>query len=67
MDTRLENLETKIAYQEDTIEALNEVVCRQQKKLDELETICKYLLNRAKSSHELDGQPSNGDEKPPHY
>ena len=67
MDSRLENLETKIAYQDDTIEALNEVVCQQQKKLDELEAACKYLLNRAKSSQEPDGQPSTNNEKPPHY
>ena len=35
-DDRLVEVETKLAYQEDTIQQLNEVICRQQDQIDAL-------------------------------
>ena len=66
-DERLVNIETKIAYQEDTIQALNDVICNQQKQIDQLEATCKLLFDRLKnlSSTKVDESPA--DEKPPHY
>ncbi|MDJ0722980.1 MAG: SlyX family protein [Desulfobacterales bacterium] len=37
MEKRLELLETRLAYQDKTVEALNEVVTRQQDQIDRLE------------------------------
>jgi SlyX protein len=37
MEDRLEILETRLAYQDQTVEALNEVVTRQQDQIDRLE------------------------------
>ena len=37
MEDRLEKLETRLAYQDQTVEALNEVVTRQQDQIDRLE------------------------------
>ncbi len=37
MEDRFEKLETRLAYQDKTVEALNEVVTRQQAQIDRLE------------------------------
>ncbi len=66
-DERIVEIETKIAYQEDTIIQLNKVVCEQQKQIDQLETTCKLLIERMRelSSAEETGKPKI--EIPPHY
>lgn len=66
-EERLENIETKIAYQEDQIEELNKTVYQQQQKLDRLEAICESLARNIRSLAEEgnEGKPAN--ERPPHY
>jgi len=65
---RLIEIETKIAYQEHTIQQLNDVVCSQQKQIEHLETICKHLIDRSKEFSEIAAKVNaGGDEKPPHY
>jgi SlyX protein len=60
-------LETKMSYQEDTIQQLNDVVCRQQNQIDELMEKCNLLLSRTKElSDKLPDGVANM-EKPPHY
>ena len=66
-DERLVNIETKIAYQEDTIQALNDVICTQQKQIDQLETTCKMLFDRVKTLSPTKAGEFPADEKPPHY
>ncbi|MFT7300480.1 MAG: SlyX protein [Porticoccus sp.] len=66
-DYRLVEVETKLAYQEDTIQQLNEVICRQQDQIDGLLVQYELLVNRMK---ELDADRPDGDdldERPPHY
>lgn len=65
---RLTEVETKLAFQEDTIQALNEVVCRQQKQIEQLEAGLKILAGRFRqlSEDRQAGGPS-AHEKPPHY
>ena len=65
-EDRLINIEIKIAYQEDTIQELNDVVCEQQKQLDKLEETCNFLLKRVKILSESTGE-NIPNEKPPHY
>jgi SlyX protein len=43
MEDRLEILETRLAYQDQTVEALNEVVTRQQDQIDRLERELQML------------------------
>lgn len=66
-EKRLVDIETKIAYQEDTIMQLNNVVCEQQKQIDQLEATCKLLIDRIRelSPAEETGKPKI--EIPPHY
>lgn len=65
---RLIDIETKLAFQEDTVQALNDVVCRQQKQIDQLEAQVRRLAERLKQLAEAQTPASPPlDEKPPHY
>lgn len=64
-DERLIELEIKLTRQDDMLDALNQVIYRQQKKIDDLEALCVELARRIKESAEAGGGPR--DEKPPHY
>ncbi|MFM8331819.1 MAG: SlyX family protein [Candidatus Methylumidiphilus sp.] len=65
---RLIDIETKLAFQEDTLQALNDVVCRQQKQIDQLEAQVRRLAERLKQLAEAQAPASPPlDEKPPHY
>jgi len=67
-EERLENIETKIAYQEDMIEELNKTVYQQQQKLNQLEATCKALAGHIASLAESANEISPAaNEKPPHY
>ena len=64
-DDKLINLESKLAYQEDHIQRLNESHYAMQKQIDQLELTCQILKDKLK-----DVQTPNeiiSDEKPPHY
>lgn len=43
MDTRLEEIEIRMAYLDDTIEQLNQVVIKQQDQIDSLIEVVKVL------------------------
>lgn len=65
---RLIELEIKAAYQEDLLQALNNIVSSQQQQIQRLETTCQLLNERIKSlSTEGMGNDANIDEVPPHY
>ncbi len=66
-ERRLEELETKVAYQEHTIQQLNDVVGRQQKQIDLLETTCQLLINRIRDLAESTPSGTVADDRPPHY
>ena len=66
-EKRLDELETKVAYQELTLQQLNEVIARQQQQIDQLETACQLLSERLKALAEQPPPGSDVDERPPHY
>jgi SlyX protein len=67
IENRLMECETRIAYQEDTLRVLNEVVTRQQLQIEQLQMICRQLAERV--THAADGtvKGTPTDEVPPHY
>jgi SlyX protein len=71
IEDRLIEIETKISFQEDLLQELNNVVCRQQKQIDQLEAVCKSLIDhvRALSEAASEGKSEGGmlNERPPHY
>ncbi len=70
-DQRIVTIETKLAYQEDTIAQLNDVICRQQNQIDALEILTQQLLGRVRDLSDISTQSgtafSEADERPPHY
>ena len=67
IEERLENIETKISFQEDLIEELNKTVYQQQQKLDQLEEICRALARHVQALAEAGNEGKSGNERPPHY
>lgn len=66
-EDRLVDIEIRIARQEDTLEALNQTIYRQQKKIDELESLCSALARRIKDMRDAANDVGPANEKPPHY
>ncbi len=66
-DSRIDDVEAKIAFQEDSIQALNKVVIAMQKQIDGLEITCQALKDRVRDMSGMMSNISEHDEKPPHY
>jgi SlyX protein len=66
-ENRLVDIEIRIARHEDTLDALNELVYRQQKKIDELEALCSALARHMKDMRDASKDSVPAHEKPPHY
>jgi SlyX protein len=64
-DARLEDLETRVAYQEDTIQQLNDALVRQQDRIDRVETMLRLLVEQMRAGDELDDPLA--EPPPPHY
>lgn len=66
-EPRFLDIETKLAYQEDLLSALNRTVSEQQRKIDELETVCRKLVDRVLEVSEEVAALRIIDAPPPHY
>jgi SlyX protein len=67
-EERLVEIETKIAFQEQTIKDLNDVVYEQQQEIQRLGSLCDALAKRIKDLSEFaPGIEAPANEKPPHY
>lgn len=66
-DQRLEALETRLAYQDDTIEKLNAAITEQWGKIDVLTRQVAELRDRLRDAESRAAPPGPLDEKPPHY
>lgn len=65
-EQRLIGLETKIAYQEDSLRTLNDIVVKQREQIERLNSICRQLVERATSAAgAIKGAAI--EEVPPHY
>lgn len=67
LEDRIDDLEAKMAFQDDTIHALNDMVGKQQLELDTLRRAVELLAARqADLAASLPGEAAD-DEPPPHY
>lgn len=66
-DDRVTELETRLAFQDDTIQALNEVLVEQQRQLTHMQAQLGQLIERYREL--AGGQLEEGGEEPPppHY
>ena len=66
-DKRLTEIETKLAYQEDLIQSLNQIVIMMQKQIDSLELRNNTLRETLKQIEESLPNDQDPNEVPPHY
>ena len=66
-DSRLETIESKLAFQEVTSLQLSDTLHQQQKQIDHLERLCQQLAGRVQEMVDTLNTDSIIDEKPPHY
>jgi len=66
VDDRVTELETRLAFQDDTIQALNDVLVVQQRTLERMQRQVAALIKR---QDEMGGQFEASEEEapPPHY
>lgn len=67
MQDQIIQLESKIAFQEDTIEILNQMVTQQQFDLDKLQAQIKLLTNKIKGVEPSLIALPHEETPPPHY
>ena len=67
LQTRIDTLETRDAYREDTLAQLSELIYRQQKQIDRLEHLLETLEQKVKGLASGESSPLPDNERPPHY
>jgi len=67
-EERLVEIETKITFQEQTINDLNDVLYEQQQEIERLSSVCDDLVKRVKELSEFTPEiNASANEIPPHY
>lgn len=64
---RIDELETRLAFQDDTIETLNVVVSRQEMALEKLQRALELLARRQADLAASIPEGAEDDQPPPHY
>ncbi|CAM3782500.1 hypothetical protein VA7868_04409 [Vibrio aerogenes CECT 7868] len=67
LEKRINDLECQIAFQENTIEALNDALSQQQKVITEMQLQMKYVVNKVKTMSEPNLASQSEETPPPHY
>jgi len=65
-ENHLIDIETKLAYLEDTMQTLNDILVRQQRDIERLTARFTEVLERMKTA-ESAADNTTIDERPPHY
>lgn len=63
----IEELQTKVAFQEHTIDVLNEALASQQRQMDELSYKLRHVIDRVKSIQPSNIAKQSEETPPPHY
>ncbi len=66
-DNRFIDIETKVAYQEDLLQELNQVVIKMQQQIDRLELRNQMLRDNLKQIEASLPGDANPEQPPPHY
>ncbi|MFP5431267.1 MAG: SlyX family protein [Gammaproteobacteria bacterium] len=67
MESRLNDLETRVAFQDDLLETLNTIVAEQQQQLDLMQREIRLLYEQIKTLSPSDMAGGGEQERPPHY
>lgn len=63
---RIAELEARLAFQEDTLKALDAAIYGQQRRIDALEQLCARLAAHLRDAVAVGPDPG-ADQRPPHY
>lgn len=63
----IEQLQMKVAFQEDTIESLNQALIEQQKQIDDLQFALKRLDSKVSAIEPSNMASEKEEVPPPHY
>ncbi len=66
IEDRVIELETKMAFQDDLLQELNDVIARQEQQLDKLWQASRMLKNQLDTVHSAEEEPGH-EAPPPHY
>ncbi|MDG1122758.1 MAG: SlyX family protein [Glaciecola sp.] len=67
LDTRIIDLESKVAFQDDTIESLNDALSQQQQQLAQMTYKMNHMVERLKSMQPSNIATQDEEAPPPHY
>lgn len=67
MQERLTELEIRTAHQEQALEALNQVIIEQQRRIDRLEARIELLTDRIRALTPAEAADPANEPPPPHY
>jgi SlyX protein len=67
LDTRIVDLESKVAFQDDTIESLNDALSQQQQQLAQITYKMNHMVERLKSMRPSNIATQDEEAPPPHY
>jgi len=67
MESRIEQLELKLSFMEDTVQALNDVVTRQDLEIQQLNMQLKHLKDKLQDVKSDTVIPEADETPPPHY
>ena len=66
-DSKLVDIETQLAYQDDIIQSLSDTIYQQQKDIDLLKKQVQILVKRLQEAMDNRADSGLSNEKPPHY
>ncbi|MBT4837071.1 MAG: SlyX family protein [Methylococcales bacterium] len=66
-EERLINIETKLAFQEQTVNEMSDIIYQQQKKIDFLIRNNEFLVSHVQKLVDQSKSAEGIDERPPHY
>lgn len=67
MQQEIEQLQMKVAFQEDTIETLSEALAKQQIQIDQLVFQLKHVVEKVKQVQPSNVASEEEETPPPHY
>ncbi|SMY36841.1 MULTISPECIES: SlyX family protein [Photobacterium] len=67
LQSRLDELEMKLAFQEQTIDELNDALTKQQFLIDRMEVQLKFMVGKVKGMQTSNMADESEETPPPHY
>jgi SlyX protein len=67
LEARIVELESRLAYQDQLLQVLNDVVARQDRRIEQLDQVCRQLAERVRSAGDAVFVGTPADNLPPHF